>query len=283
MAARKVALGLATVGSALALAACGSNGGNAGSATATGGSSSSPGSDAHGAKSSAQIASLLSQALTKAQTANSFKLHGTATTDGVTITEQGEESVNPLNADLTVSGGMLSMAGTGSIEMRIVGGTIYMKMGSMAAGGKPWVKLDLANLGPQGQALAGMVRNANPVDDVRILVNSGDLTDEGSDNVEGVTAEHYHGTVQLSTLLNAQTSNLSPAEKAQISQLVQQSGVSSEVIDVWVDQQGRPVRIKEQVQTSTGLTEADRYLTDWGTPVSVTPPPADQVGTLPVG
>jgi hypothetical protein len=47
---------------------------------------------------------------------------------------------------------------------------------------------------------------------------------------------------------------------------------------MWIDGQGRPVRVSEKVTASGVSTTTTLDLTKYNRPVSITPPPAAQIG-----
>ena len=50
----------------------------------------------------------------------------------------------------------------------------------------------------------------------------------------------------------------------------------SQKVDLWLDDQDRPAKM---TTTTSGVTMQVTY-SDWGAPVTITAPPADQVGSL---
>jgi hypothetical protein len=59
-----------------------------------------------------------------------------------------------------------------------------------------------------------------------------------------------------------------------------QQGVTNTSYDVWVDADGLPVEVKFSEATSAGTVQGDVVYSDWGTPVSITAPPANQTVDL---
>jgi hypothetical protein len=58
-------------------------------------------------------------------------------------------------------------------------------------------------------------------------------------------------------------------------------GVTKETIDLWVaSDSSLPVRVDVSSSTSAGAFKVDMHLSDWGKPVSISAPPADQVGDI---
>jgi hypothetical protein len=126
------------------------------------------------------------------------------------------------------------------------------------------------------------MKNSDPAEQMQPLLAAGDLKVVGTDTVNGEQATHYHGTVDPATALTGEAAakNLTAAQVAQLKALFSGAGVKSDVMDVWIDSSGRLV--KEQVvdTSAAGTTTVVMYLTGWGQPVTITPPPASQVGSL---
>lgn len=190
----------------------------------------------------------------------------------------------------------LNVAGQDITEL-LVGGELYMKdqMLSAELGGKPWIKLSLAQTGSAGSAVTRMLASGEGTDPARQLeplLASGDLAKVGTETVDGVRADHYHGTLDPATALDSSqaSKNLAPAQLAQLKSLMKAGGVTGESVDVWVGADGLPVRETVSTTTAAGLVKTDLHLAHWGEPVSFAAPPADQVsdmssmmGALPTG
>jgi hypothetical protein len=56
--------------------------------------------------------------------------------------------------------------------------------------------------------------------------------------------------------------------------------VTTETIDLWVASDGLPVRVSVSSNSANGAVKADMHLSDWGKPVTITAPPANQVGDI---
>jgi hypothetical protein len=168
----------------------------------------------------------------------------------------------------------------------MVGDTIYMKMPQLSSmlGGKPWAEFKLSamggSLGSTFQSLLDSAKNTDPTQQLQPLLASGDLHKVGTETVDGAQADHYAGTVDPATAFDssAAAKNLTPDQIAQLKSLMKSSGVTSETIDVWVaTSDNLPIRVAVSSSTSKGAFKVDMHMSDWGKPVSVSAPPADQV------
>jgi len=148
---------------------------------------------------------------------------------------------------------------------------------SSVTGGKPWGKVTYADMasrfGGLGQVGPALMTRTFPARSAATLRQAGDLRRVGDDQLNGVSATHYTGTVELATLVADLNLGLSDEVITGLRQELQKSGVSSEQLDIWVDQRGYPVR--QQAHDSAGTATVD--YTDYGGPQPISAPPADQV------
>lgn len=183
-----------------------------------------------------------------------------ATLDGKTShsTGSGVMQFDPAKLDLTMQ------TEGGSSEIRLVDGLTYLKMGAN------WTKLDTSKL------TGGADSQVSPTQILSYLQGASDqVTSTGPQTINGQQATGYRATVDLDKVAAKQTS---PQAKQLITSVEQLTGAKTLPLQVWVDGQGRLVREENtvnvtaaghQVQSKTTLD-----LTDYGTPVTVTAPPA---------
>jgi len=224
-------------------------------------------------------------AFTKVSNDNSVKVTGTITSSGTTVQLSGTEQFSPVKVAMTMT---TSGSATGALTIgEIYDGTnFYIQNAEFSAldGGKPWAEIDLNSLGGAGSSIESLlsgVKNESPTSALEPLLASGDLKNLGPATVGGVATTHYAGTLtgaQVESL--APTQGLSAAQVAQIKQLLQAGGVTSETIDVWIDSNNLLTQMKSSVVTASGTSTTSMQFSDWGAPVSITDPPASEVGTL---
>jgi hypothetical protein len=222
-------------------------------------------------------------ALSKASGDKTVHVNGTITSSSFTGAIDAQEQFGD-NVQMSVN---LTMSGT-SISEIWLGNTLYLKIPQLSSelGGKAWAKLDLSAMGSLGstfQSLIDSAKNTDPSAQLQPLLASGDVHKVGTDTVDGVQADHYSGTVDPTTAFESSQAakNLTPAQITQLKSMMKDSGVTKETIDVWVvPGTGLPVRETISMNTSTGPVKVDMHLSDWGKPVTITAPPADQVGDL---
>jgi hypothetical protein len=174
-----------------------------------------------------------------------------------------------------------------NISEVLIGDTLYMKIPALSAelGGKTWAKLSLSSMGSLGSTFQSMIdsaKNTDPTSQLQPLLASGDVHKVGTETVDGVQTTHYSGTVDPATAFDSSQAakNLTSAQITQLKSMLKQSGVTTETIDVWVASDGLPVREQVSATSSAGATKVDMHLSGWGAPVSISAPPADQVGDI---
>jgi len=274
-------IGLIAGGAAVALAAvagCTNTMTNTGGA-ASGGKS---GSGNGGSVADLSPAAFVKAALNKASNDKTVHVTGTLTVAGTSGTMTGDEQFGS-STDVSMT---MAIAGT-SISEILVDDKLYMKIPQMSAalGGKQWAELDLGSLGSLGstfQSLIDSAKNSDPTQQLQPLLASGDVHKVGTETVDGVQADHYAGTVDPATAFDSSQAakNLTPAQIAQLKSLLKDGGVTSETVDVWVASDGLPVRLGISSNTSAGAFKLDMHLSNWGKPVSISAPPASEVGDM---
>jgi hypothetical protein len=181
----------------------------------------------------------------------------------------------------------------------VIGSAVYLKMPAppeVPDGGppiwegrhKPWVKLELpeelaghSGLGP-GFGPGPGEGSGDPTEALRYLqAASSKVEVVGAEQVRGVSSTRYAVTFDAAK----QAAQL-PKE---LRGLVEESGLAfPRPADVWIDQQGRLIKIHYAVTmrvpgeaTSVPMTiETTLELYDFGVEIHVTPPPADQVEVI---
>ena len=182
--------------------------------------------------------------------------------------------------DFVTGAGSFSMAGTGmSFEMVTDGTTLWMKMpagmpGQPAAFADKWLKMPL----PAGAELsAGMFGPGQATSFLDALRGAGGtVVDLGTEEVNGVDAHHYAVSVDLERAL----AEVPEDQRANAEQAMKMFGSQHMPIDVWLSGDGLPVRMVFDMGGSAGLPvkmHMQMDMTDFGVPVTITPPPADQV------
>ena len=225
---------------------------------------------------------LIQAALSKASNDKTVHVTGTISIPQGSGTIDAQQQFSP-SVEMSMN---MALSGT-SISEILVGDTLYMKLPQLSSmlGGKAWAEFNLTSLGSLGssvQSLIDSAKNTDPTAQLQPLLASGDVHKVGTETVDGVQADHYSGTVDPATAFESSQAakNLTSAQIAQLKSMLQASGVTKETVDVWVASDGLPVREQVTANGNSGATKVDMHLSDWGKPVSITAPPADQVTDL---
>lgn len=193
-----------------------------------------------------------------------------------------EEKMGSLTVDLSALG--LPGAG-GKVPMVLAGDVFYIKLpAGLGLGAKPWLKLDVKALGGQlGIDLSSLqqVGRSDPTSALNYLegVAEGDVKEVGKEEVRGTDTTHLRMTVDLERA----KAEVSEGLRDDYDQIIDQLGRSTFPAELWVDGDDRVRRLRFTLEqpASEGATASSVTITqelfDFGTKVTATVPPADQV------
>jgi hypothetical protein len=164
--------------------------------------------------------------------------------------------------------------GAGSLQLIIVGGKTYAKLPpSLNKSGKPYVLVTQDSSNATVRALAGSLNSAlssASIGSVGAFITAAKTVKlVGTGTVNGVKATHYSVVVDISKL---------PADLPGKDALAS-SGLKTLPLDLYVDDQGRPVRVNEDFKVQGQEVSSNVTVTNYNNPVNVTAPPASQVST----
>ncbi|MEV7686550.1 hypothetical protein ACFW1F_10010 [Streptomyces bungoensis] len=188
------------------------------------------------------------------------------------------------NLTITYTGGKLAeamrRAGAASMQARYLPDAYYAKMSEQFAqqsGGKHWIRYaydDLAKLGGgSGAYMKDQMQNTTPNQSVKLLLASGDVKKAGEETVSGVHTTHYSGTVDVADLAG-KNGNLGAGQLADLKKQLSQAGVTTETVDIWINDQSLLVKKVEKAQMATGAMTSTAYYSDYGVRVTAVAPPA---------
>lgn len=181
------------------------------------------------------------------------------TPDGRTVsyTLRGRMRLDGLEAEASgvmPAGAIAGVDAPVPVRMVTYHGTIYYHY-DFPNGRSVWIKVDA---GGEAAAAGGGV----PADaQLKALDSLEDVTRVGTENVDGVDATHYRGTMD-SRSVAAMLTSLG----------AQDSSAVSIPIDAWVDGQGRLIREDMTFDVNGSTTTVRMHFSDWGVAVKVTPP-----------
>ncbi len=182
-------------------------------------------------------------------------------------------------------GALGASLGGDSIETIFDGPGMYLKLPSSAPSGEPpWFKIDLATAGRLAGAnlgSLGQLRQSDPTKALEFLRGAtDDVRKVGDEDVRGESTTHYRAVVDLQRA----AASLPAEERAAIQDLVRSLGTPRLPADVWIDDSGRVRRLRFTVDSDgkgpTAPATVSLELFDFGVPVTVDAPRADQVTDL---
>ena len=137
--------------------------------------------------------------------------------------------------------------------------------------GKPWILVSATSSNSFARTLAttlGQLQSSASIDSFGVLSQaSSGLRTIGDETVGGVESTHYAFVVDVAKL---------PGSFSGKSAL-QQAGISSIPVDLWLDAQNRPVQAVQRISVSGQQTTTTIAISAYNKPVTITAPPADQV------
>ncbi len=206
--------------------------------------------------------------------------NGQTTAQGHGITSFSHPVKASMSMVMQIPGAPTPMA----VSERILGTTIYMRMPALQSaipGAKPWMKLDLEAMGKAHGIDFSALMNSSSNDPATILSYlqgvSSNIQNLGTETVDGVQTTHYKATVDFHRVMAA-LERKDPKAAASIQQVMAMSGETAEPVEVWIDEAG--LLRQETVHSHMPSLGADMTFTmdlsDFGTAVDVTAPPASQ-------
>jgi hypothetical protein len=271
MVGRRIALALALLGSLVALAGCGFS-----KAVDPVASAATKTEDAGGAK----------MAMTFDIVAPGGKSF-TFSANGVFDKDQGDMTMD-LSSVLEAAGAPAGLGGQMEIRFLTENGdpVVYVNFPALAAmlpGGEAWIKINLEQAGKSlGVDLNQLMSqaNQNPAQMLDMLRASGSVEKVGEETVNGESTTHYTASIDLAKAAE----QLGSAGQAMVDDLIAKSGVKQVPVDVWIGDDGLVRRMTMDLSMAQSGQTAAAHVTidisDYGTPVNVEAPPADQTTDL---
>ncbi len=177
------------------------------------------------------------------------------------------------------------------LELRSHGKQVYISsplLTQALPAGKTWVSGDLEKLGSEHGVDLGQLGGLDKTDPRDLLdllrAASGGLDTVGTETLRGVETTHYRTTLDAEDIVSQIGKDLDDSMAAQITQAIEQSGLDEIPIDVWVDGDSLLRRLDTTIAAQAGGRSSSSTLSlelyDYGKPVDVTPPPAEQVASV---
>ena len=161
---------------------------------------------------------------------------------------------------------------------------LYMHAPTLAQqlpGAKEWLKLDVEAVAKSQKVDLGQFRQLTQSDPTQMLAylraTSGKINEVGKEDVRGVETTHYRAKVDLDKVAAQAPPKLRRTFRASIQSLKRGLGTDTIPVDVWVDEENLVRRLQEHLSVAGGGKidfSVDFY--DFGTPVSINPPPVSE-------
>ena len=221
----------------------------------------------------------------------SYVISGSGDGESLDMTMSGSGSFSDFGQRSELTLDMSGASGTGlddmplSLVMRQIvdGTTAYVKVETDAAipGFSPgWMKMDVAELaGDTGGSQSFGVMGSDWSGFLDSLKGAGGtVVERGTDSIDGVPVTVYEGTVDPESAI----AQASPEDAADVQAALDQMGGTFEMpFTAWVDEDGMVRRLEVTVAADMGLATMDMTVTielyDLGAPITITPPPADEI------
>jgi len=190
-----------------------------------------------------------------------------------------------IGAFLTAAG----KSGPGRVDVILTRNAYYLKyplLSQALKSKKPWIKVDLADLlKPSGIDVSSLQLNqSDPSQTLVYLKATGKVEQVGTETIDGVETTRYHATTDLDRVPAQAPKRIRAAVRASVSKLRDQYGISELPLDAWIDRQGLPRQLREEIDVTTQGQElkvsSTVHFSDYGVQVHVVPPPAGQVNDI---
>jgi hypothetical protein len=196
----------------------------------------------------------------------------TGSARATTLRGEGTTDFRRRRGELTLHLGDL---GQGDILAVFDKDVVYEKLPA-AGTDRPWIKLDLARLLGGG---LDPINGNDPGQTLRLLHGLSGVREVGRDTVRGAATRHYRATLDLARVAD----QLAPGARTTYLRLLRAQGSSRRPAELWIDERGllRRLRYTSSGNGAAGTAKVTSTITteyyDFGVPVRVRIPPADQV------
>lgn len=168
----------------------------------------------------------------------------------------------------------LAQGVTVKIHVIITDGKVYVDRSGQS--GKPWVIATPDSSDPVVSTLASNVQatlSQSGMQQYLVLVAAGrDLSPVGPETVDGVACTHYKLTVDT----QAAAKKL-PGQQGEQMQRAADAGVATIPLEIWIDSQGRAVRLTDKLTAQGTTASIELRLGHFNEPITIEAPPPDQV------
>lgn len=189
-----------------------------------------------------------------------------------TVTASGDEKL--ANAKLLALNITEKVTGFGSLRLLSVGGRTYVGLpAAQNRSGKPWVLVRATSRNSfvriLASSLASLQQSAGVAQYTAFVTAAEQVRLDGPATVGGVPATHYSIVVDVRKLPTSSASK----------QAIIRAGLSSIPVELWVDGQGRPLKVTDTFSIAGQTFATTATLSRFDAPLTITAPPASQVDT----
>lgn len=213
-----------------------------------------------------------------------FESSGDSSTDNGNGSGSGVLRYTPNGPEMSID--IKSSDGPTESSMILLGGDAYIKLppGTLP-GGKSWIKISRTGNDPMSKMFASMIdmmkQTGSIEHSVKLIGDAGSITASQAERIDGTDAVRYAIAIDLDKASASTTDQtLKTAYKTLTS-----AGVKTFEYLLWVNNRDLPVKMMmdQHIPTPDGKTTTMKMsmtYSDWGKPVTITAPPANEIGTL---
>lgn len=221
-----------------------------------------------------------------------LEMHMTSAAGEITARARGAVAFGTRAADITMR--MTAPHGF-ALRMREIvrWPVVYLRsptLARLAKSHRPWVRLDMVQLGRTEGVSMGALAGTGGDDPAQMLTTlegeSDSVARVGPGSVRGVLATRYHALIDLDKVARTAPAATRAAIRRAERQLMRIAGVHQFPMDVWIDARGLVRRVAYHISLTVPgsgqvmTTSVRMDLFDFGAPVHVHPPPASQTTDL---
>ncbi|GAB3484939.1 hypothetical protein [Amycolatopsis cihanbeyliensis] len=222
---------------------------------------------------------LVQAALTGTEKSQTAKFTFDMSVAGMNMKANGEGRFDSENPAMSMTMDMLGQ----NMEMRLVGDALYIKQ-PQATGDKPWTKASKDSNDPMSRAMGGKIEEMTSQMDVRNALDqvkaAGTIKSSEQTELNGQPATHYVIDLDFQKLLEQESANLPQGMNEQMA-----GKVDKLPMELWLSEDELPLQVTmdmAKVMEAAGAPagqggKVTMTYSDWGAPVNIEAPPADQV------
>lgn len=199
----------------------------------------------------------------------------------------GENTKMAMNMNMDMSGmpGAAGSQGKLSMEMVLIDKTIYMKLpeGMGGSAEKPWMKMPIDSMGAAGGQFKQSMEFSDPAKTLEMIQENGKIESTEQTTVDGAPATKYKVNLDAKKLFEKVGNGQSMPAGVNIDSLPMDVYLNAENLPVMIEMDLGQLMKDVAEQTGQPLPagmengKMTAKYTNWGEPVDIKAPPADQV------